>query len=196
MEYRIQPVPRGRESSILEGCPVPLTNCSYPRSLPAIEGSVFVLDLRAIESGLKASRESPRKRIMLQVHRTGTERVQRMVNFMQRGSYVRPHLHPEPESIENAAIIMGTAGFIVFDERGSVVSAHRLEAGDPAASMIDIEQGLWHTLVPLGDDTVILEIKRGPYDAATDKRFAPWAPEEATMDAEAYLRRLEVLFER
>jgi len=117
-----------------------------------------------------------------------------LVNFMQRGSYVRPHLHPAPENIENAAILKGVAGFVVFDDRGSVLSAHRMEAGNPAAAVVDIEQGLWHTLVPLAEDTVILEIKRGPYCAATDKRFASWAPEEGTLEAEVYLRRLESLF--
>lgn len=168
---------------------------SYPRKLPIVEGPVFVLDCQALEEGLRASRESPRKRIMLQMHRSDAEGVQRLVNFMQRGSYVRPHFHPEPESIENAAIIKGTAGFLTFDGHGSVSSAHRLEAGNPAASIIDIEQGLWHTLVPLSEDTVILEIKRGPYNAAMDKRFAPWAPEEGTADAQTYLRRLESVFE-
>ena len=190
MGVEIEALPRGRESSSVEGCAVTVMNCSYPRALSAIEGPVFVLDLQAIESGLKASRENPRKRIMLQVNRSGTEGVQRLVNFMQRGSYVRPHFHPEPECIENAAIIKGTAGFVIFDERGSVLSAHRLEAGTPAASVIDIEQGLWHTLVPLADDTVILEIKRGPYNAANDKQFAPWAPEEGTFGRRGLSPRL------
>ena len=118
-----------------------------------------------------------------------------MLNFLQRGSYPRPHYHPAPESIENIVILKGAAGFVVFDEHGAVLAAHRLEAGNSTGCLIDIEQGLWHTLVPLADDTVILEIKRGPYCASTDKKFAPWAPEEAAPEAPAYLHRLEALFE-
>jgi cupin fold WbuC family metalloprotein len=170
-------------------------NSSYPRALPNVEGPVFVFNVEALEAGLKASRESPRRRIMLQVQRSAAEGVQRLINFMQRGSYVRPHLHPAAENIENATILKGVAGFVVFGEDGSVSCAHRLEAGNPTASVIDIEQGLWHTLIPLCDDTVILEVKRGPYNAATDKRFAPWAPEEGSPDAVSYLKRLEAIFE-
>jgi cupin fold WbuC family metalloprotein len=156
---------------------------------------VFFLDQDSLDRGLKASRESPRRRIMLPVQRASTDVVQRLLNFMQRSSYARPHLHPTPGSIEQVVAVKGAAGFLVFDDQGSVLSAHRLEAGNPAACLIDIEQGLWHTVVPLADDTVLVEIKRGPYDAATDKKFAPWAPEEGAPEAADYLRRLEALFE-
>jgi cupin fold WbuC family metalloprotein len=169
---------------------------SYPRKLATVEGQVFVLDTDTIEPGLKASRESPRKRIMLQVHRSESEGVQRLINFMQRGSYVRPHFHPKPENIETVAVVKGAAGFVIFDSAGAVMSAHRLEAGNPARSVLDIEQGIWHTLVPLASDTVVLEIKRGPYCAETDKQFAPWAPEEGAPESSAYLGRLEMLFEQ
>jgi hypothetical protein len=60
---------------------------------------------------------------------------------------------------------------------------------------VDIERGVWHTLVSLADDTVILEIKRGPYCAETDKTFAAWSPEEGTAEASSYLKQLEAHFE-
>ncbi|MEQ1853621.1 MAG: WbuC family cupin fold metalloprotein [Chthoniobacteraceae bacterium] len=168
---------------------------TYPLALPRVEGPVFALDGAMLERGLKASRESPRRRIMLPMHRSAGEHVQRLLNFMQPGSYARPHLHPKAENIEHVVTIKGVAGFVVFDDQGNVTGAHRLEAGNPASCLIDIEQGVWHTLVPLSDDMVALEIKRGPYDAATDKRFAPWAPEENSPEAANYLRRLEAVFD-
>jgi len=167
---------------------------SYPLALPNVAGPVFVLDAPTLERGLKASRESPRRRITLPLHRGATEGVQRMLSFIQRGSYIRPHYHPAPASIEHIVAVQGALGFLVFDEHGTVLTAHRLEAGHPAACLIDIEQGLWHTGVPLADDTVIVEIKRGPYNAATDKIFAQWAPEEGTPEVAAYVRRLEAQF--
>ncbi len=163
---------------------------AFPLSLPRVESPVFVLDQATIEHGLEASRQSPRGRIMLPLHRSPTEGVQRLVNFLQRGSYIRPHRHPKPENIENVMVLKGEAIFLIFAEDGSIVSQHRLIAGDTAAAMIDIEQGLWHTLVPLADDTVILEIKRGPYDAATDKEFASWSPAEGTPEATEWLEKV------
>jgi len=39
-------------------------------------------------------------------------------------------------------------------------------------------------------DSVVLEIKKGPYDPVKDKQFASWAPKEGTPEAIAYLERL------
>ena len=43
----------------------------------------------------------------------------------------------------------------------------------------EIPPGTWHTLAVLGADAVLYELIDGHYDAATHKRFAPWAPPES-----------------
>ncbi len=169
---------------------------SFPLSLPRAEGPVFALDAVTIQRGVEASRLSPRRRIILPLHRAETDGVQRMLNFMHRRSYVRPHCHPKTENIETLAVLQGAMGFVLFETTGAVRATHRLEAGNAASCMVDIEPGVWHTLVPLADDTVILEIKRGPYDGPTDKAFAAWAPEEGAPEAVDYLRELEAIFAR
>ena len=169
---------------------------SFPLTLPRAEGAVFALDSATIERGIAAAKASPRRRIIMQLHRSDTEGVQRLLNFMQRGSYARPHCHPAPENIETAAVLKGAVGFLVFEPSGTVRSAHRLDAGNASSCMVDIERGVWHTLVPLADDTVVLEIKRGPYCAETDKTFAVWSPEEEAAEAAGYLKQLEAYFAR
>ena len=160
---------------------------NFPLALPRVSGPVFVFDDEALQQGLEASRQSPRRRIMLPMQRTDQEGVQRLVNFVQPGSYIRPHLHPMPECIENITVLRGSLGFLTFDDDGSVLGATRLVSGNPVACMVDIEQGVWHTLVSLAEDTVLLEVKRGPYNAKTDKRFADWAPAEGAPEAAAWL---------
>jgi len=51
----------------------------------------------------------------------------------------------------------------------------------------------FHTLVSLEPGSVFFEAKAGPYDAPTDKQWAPWAPEEGHADAPAYLEKLRKL---
>ncbi len=167
---------------------------SHPPNLPRAEGPAFALDGTAIARGTSAAKESARRRIMMQVHRSDAEGVQRLLNFMQRGSYAQPHCHAAPENIETVAVLKGSVGFLVFAPTGDVQSAHRLVAGDPGACLVDIEPGVWHTLVPLAEDTVVLEIKRGPYDQGRDKTFAAWAPDEGDAAAPDYLRQLETIF--
>ena len=96
---------------------------------------MFALDSTTIERGIAAAKESPRRRIIMRIHRSDTEGVQRMLNFMQRGSYARPHCHPSPENIETVAVLKGSIGFLLFEATGTVRSAHRLEAGNPASCL-------------------------------------------------------------
>ncbi len=160
----------------------------YPLALPPVTGDVFVLDAAAISRGIAASRASPRLRIMLPMQRAASDGVQRLINFVQPGSYIRAHQHPMPRCVENITVLQGALGFLTFDENGGIKTDHHLVAGNAASCMADIEQGVWHTFFALAPDTVVLEIKHGPYDAATDKRFADWSPAEDSPEAAVWLR--------
>lgn len=158
-------------------------------AFPNVSGDVFVLDEATLEEGFAASRKSPRKRIILPIHRAQGDLVQRMLNFFQPGTYVGPHIHPNESASETIFVIRGKIGFLIFDEHGEIQSTHLLEPG----GLIDIVPGVWHGMVALEPDTVILETKRGPYDD-TDKHFAAWAPEEGEPAAEELTGRFESLF--
>jgi len=54
----------------------------------------------------------------------------------------------------------------------------------------DVPNGLFHTAVALESGTVFFEAKAGPYLPVSDEEKAPWAPEEGTPQAEAYLALL------
>jgi len=160
------------------------------RSLPAPEGPVFHLDLATLERGIAASRENVRGRIMMPLQRDASAGVQRLLNFMQPGSYVQPHCHPESGAIETVIPVRGSIALWIFDVTGKVLAQHRLQAGIPDACLVDIEAGVWHTFSATELDTVVFEIKRGPYDPTLDKSFAPWAPFENDAAAPAYLADL------
>jgi cupin fold WbuC family metalloprotein len=166
----------------------------FPMALPGPVGSVFALDEPWLQKGLEGSRQSPRKRIMLPLHRR-EESVQRMVNFIQPGSYIRPHCHPLPEQVECIAVIQGCLGLVEFSPGGEIRGHWRLEAGRPAGCLADMDAGVWHGMVSLAPDSVMLEIKKGPYNPLTDKKFPGWAPEENSAAAGEYLRKLESLFD-
>lgn len=112
-----------------------------------------------------------------------------MVNFMQPGTYIQPHHHPRDFATETILVMQGEMGFVIFDEAGKLESVHRVRKG----GLIDIEARVWHGVLALAPDTVILEIKRGPYDD-TDKVFADWAPAENTEAMPGYRAWLESLF--
>lgn len=171
----------------------PKTGPGFPLALPAVSGDVFELTAKMICDGCEAARLSPRKRIIFPLHRRQEALVQRMLNFLQPGTWMMPHRHPLPDAIETMQVMRGALGFLIFDGDGRLVSKHRL-AADSGLALMDIEPGVWHAGVALAPDTVILEIKRGPYDARTDKEFAAWAPPEGDRAADTMCREWEALF--
>ncbi len=129
---------------------------------------------------LKASREAARLRANFNVHQTLEDPVQRMLNVFQPGSYVRPHRH-EGGRFELFLRLTGSAAAMTFDEAGSPVSGTVLvEGGDWA---VEMPGGSWHTVFALAPDTVLFEVKPGPYRPLAENDFAPWAPREGTPEA-------------
>ncbi len=157
------------------------------RALKNITGPHFALTSEILEEGYQASRESPRLRIILPIQRTQDARVQRLVNFMQPGTYIQPHCHPEPHATESICLLHGALEIILFQEDGTITSHHLLTKEMP---LFDIEPGIWHGMVVHEEDTVVFEVKQGPYNANTDKYFAKWAPVEGDPKAPFFLSKL------
>lgn len=135
------------------------------------------------------ARESPRKRVIVPFHRSDSEILQRMLNAVQPRSYVRPHRHLEPPKPEAWVLLRGELLFFTFDDDGGVRDRLLLRAGGPQFG-VDLMPGVYHSFIALAPDTVIYEVKSGPYDASNDKSFAPWAPAENTPEAAVYLDAL------
>lgn len=150
--------------------------------------AVVPIDRERIDAAVAASRTHPRGRIILPLHRQEDDLLQRMLNAIQPGSYIRPHRHASARG-ESLILLRGALLYFVFDEGGRLMDRLRLQAGS-AAFGVDIEGGVWHTFAALEADTVLFEVKPGPYDARVDKEFAQWAPVEGAPEAAAYLDAL------
>ncbi len=157
-------------------------------SLPNLQGPIATLDPPTIAQGLAASRTSPRKRIILPIQRSQDARVQRLANFLQPGTYIQPHCHPEPHATESVCLLQGKLEILLFSESGQIQNRWMLE--EKGTRLIDIEPGTWHGMIVHQEDTVVFEVKQGPYDPTQDKTFAPWPPPEGSEEAETYLKSL------
>lgn len=127
------------------------------------------------------ARSSPRLRQNYNFH-DSAEKVQRFINVLQLGTYVRPHRHCRAAGVngfEFFLVLQGSLGIIILDECGQIL--HREVVGaDCSTRGIELPAGTYHTLVALAPDTVILELKEGPYEPSTDKEFLDAFPIEGT----------------
>ncbi len=165
----------------------------FALAMDAPVGDTVLIDDSLIEAAIARSRKSTRRRIILPLHSESGESLHRMLNALQPGTYIRPHRHQTPPKAESLLLLRGSIGFLVFDEVGEVTQSVVLSANS-ARLGIDCRPGTFHTFVALQPDTVVFEVKPGPYDHAGDKDFAPWAPDEWSREAQAYLRELEKRF--
>lgn len=143
-----------------------------------------------IDELVARAQTSPRRRSHFNVHADAADPVQRFFVAAQRDSYFRPHRHAVKS--EMALVLRGRFDVLMFDDTGVLNARH---SAGPGSSGIGWEVPVltWHTLLPLEDGSVFLEVKAGPYDAATASESAPWAPAESDAAAAAFLERLRTL---
>jgi cupin fold WbuC family metalloprotein len=149
--------------------------------------SIQLLDSVMFADLIERARCSPRLRINHNFHSGMEDNPHRFLNVMLRGTYIAPHRHLDPPKSESFLVLDGELVFFTFDDAGEIASRHVLGG---AVHGIDIAPGVWHTLAVLSPHAVCYEVKPGPYLAASDKDFAPWAPREGDPDVPAFLARL------
>lgn len=85
---------------------------------------------------------------------------------------------------------------MLFDDAGAVTDivrfgSERYLESSATAIGVELQPGVWHTVLALAPGSVLLEVKAGPFLPTAAKEAAPWAPTEDSADVPAYLRLLE-----
>ncbi len=137
----------------------------------------------------KKAQESSRERTNFNFHKSEADPIQRFINHMLPSTYVTPHRHPLGTDIETFVILKGRAVMVVFEEDGELKYLYELDPSKDKFA-VEINAREFHTLVVLEEGT-FYEVKRGPYDPASDKEFAPWAPLESDECKEVYRDELK-----
>lgn len=136
------------------------------------------------------AKNRPRQRMNLNFHKEDEDRLQRMLNAIEPGSYICPHKHENPDKREAFFILRGRIAVIEFNNQGDIedYTILSVETGNYG---VEIPPRTWHSLVSLEPDSVAYEVKDGPYNPENDKVFAQWAPAENAPEAANYLKQLE-----
>jgi len=130
------------------------------------------------------ARQHPRLRLNHNFHQE-QDHVQRFLNVLQPGTYVRPHRHRRNGSgtgFECFLVLQGAIGLLLFNSEREIQQQLHLSARGPTHG-IEIAEDQFHTLVALEADSVIFELKQGPYQPAQDIDFLIGFPQEGTTEA-------------
>src|SRR6478752_7781136 len=179
----------------MQATPLSLLRMSNSRALHAPTGAICWLSKDLLEGAIAASHSSPRRRMIQPFHRSESATLHRMFNAVQPGSYIPPHRHSDPPKAESWIVLRGALAFFTFDDRGAITECLEIRAGGEIFG-VDLEPGVYHTFLALEPDTVVFEVKDGPYVPSTDKAFPDWAPREGAAEASSYLEKLRAEFTR
>jgi len=128
---------------------------------------------------LETAAASTRKRSHLLLHADHQDPVQRLLIGLEPESYVRAHVHSE--QWEMMVLLRGRFDFLIFNPQAELVQRLAMSVASPVAQ---IPRGIWHSGVALAPETLVLEVKPGPY---RPNEFAPWAPEEGEPASSAFV---------
>jgi len=143
-----------------------------------------------------SAKKSERKRKNYNFHPRLEDPLQRLLNAVEPPTYLQPHKHENPDKSEIFIILRGKVLIVEFDDQGEIIDHFVLdwEGGNKG---VEIRPGTWHSFISLQEDSVLYEVKEGPYDQRTAKDAAPWAPEEGSEEGAEFnkkvLRKLEIL---
>jgi len=147
------------------------------------------IDLALLDRVSAEAVRHPRLRMNYNFHQH-EEPVQRFLNAVEPGSYVRPHRHADPPKWELFVCLRGRGAAVVFDDGGKILEVHRV---DPARGefAVEIAAGVWHSIIGLAPGSVFLEVKEGPYEPKDAGVFAPWSPTPDDPGVSVFLGALE-----
>lgn len=139
---------------------------------------------------LEKANKSERKRAHHNLHTSFDDPTQRLCIALMKGTYVRPHQHVGPTSWELILILKGTVGIIIFDDDGIILDKDILTPGG-SISGLELKPNTWHTVYPVTEEAIIIEVKQGPYDPQNAANFATWAPMETDSSSKDLLYWVE-----
>ena len=136
------------------------------------------------------AKNNERLRMNYNFHESMDAKVHRMLNALEPGTYLPPHRHSNPDKEEIYLVLRGSLLAIVYDEVGNIIEKRELNPLKGEYG-IEIPAGTWHSILVLEPNTVIYEIKEGPFAALSPENFASWAPAPTDKEgAEAFMKKL------
>ena len=151
-------------------------------STPKIS-TIKYINTEVLDSLTQAAQKSPRLRMNQNLHPTHEAPVQRLAIAMEMGTYVRPHRHLQ--SWEVLLPLRGSFSIVIFDDEGKELD--RFVLGESGLRVVELPAGTWHSVAAREPNSIIFEVKEGPYLPISAADSATWAPADGTAEAAEFV---------
>jgi cupin fold WbuC family metalloprotein len=154
---------------------------------------IQIIDEALFDEVAARAHAAPRQRMNHNFHATDEDNPHRFLNVLLESTYIRPHRHLNPPKSEAFLVLEGIAEVVVFTAEGDITARYRLGEAINGRKRwgVDLAPGVWHTVVAISPRAVCYEVKPGPWEPASDKEFAAWAPTEGDPKVPEFLQLLK-----
>jgi cupin fold WbuC family metalloprotein len=142
------------------------------------------IDTHLLDEVSAKAKGSPRLRMNHNFHPELNDPVQRLLNALEPWTYIRPHKHTKKE--ESFVLMRGSVLAVTFNEDGSIRDHYILNASIGHLG-VEFEEDTYHMLTALQPNSVVYEIKEGPFIPHSEASSAPWSPIEGTPEGKEFL---------
>ena len=130
----------------------------------AEKARLLVINEELLDDVSQRAKESPRLRMNFNLHESLDAKAQRLLNALEPGTVLPVHRHKT--TVETHVLLRGRLKVVLFGDDGSQVDSVVLD-NELGVHGVNIPKNSWHSVEVLVPDTVILEVKDGPYTPLT-----------------------------
>lgn len=120
----------------------------------------MLIDKKLLDGVSERAKTSERLRMNYNLHEAADSKAQRLFNALEPGTLLPIHRHRH--TAETYILVRGRIDVIFYNDQGVEVERFVLNPSNGNYG-VHIPKGQWHTLDVLERDTVIFEVKDGPY---------------------------------
>lgn len=119
-----------------------------------------IIDKDLLDTVSNEAKESDRLRMNYNFHQSLEEKCHRFLNAVEPGTEVPIHRHPTKD--ETFVVLRGKVRISTYNDKGDVIESIVL-CPEEGKYGVNIQKNVWHTLESLAPDSVIFEVKEGPF---------------------------------
>lgn len=127
---------------------------------------MIIIDTELLDSISSEAKANNRLRKNFNLHESLNEPVQRLMNALEPGTNIPVHRHRNTD--ETYLVLRGSLNIVTYNENKEVIERILLNPLKGTYG-VSVPAGQWHSVETLETNTVIFEIKEGPYTALGDE---------------------------
>ncbi len=124
----------------------------------------MLIDDNLLNKVSSQAQNSPRLRMNYNLHESLDDKVQRMFNAMEPGTFIPVHRHRN--TAETMIVVRGEVKITIFDDDRNITEEYVMNPSKGNYGY-HVPKCIWHSVEVTARDTVMFEVKEGPYSPLT-----------------------------